>query len=458
MLGALGFVSGAAAEVEVVRVGLGWLRRAVDGGWMTLFAEMALADDFVFEDHLCSAPRRLHGRQKYLAWYNSILDLHAPHSLCLGVEYGTPESIGPARVQCQLLLELEWSSGQVYRINSIMHCCLSAHRISAILMYPDPLPEPLPPPPSNDRVASIAEQYSAYLVQECPSPPGLGSPAASRGDPDAEGPLALLPLVEGMTSRWTDAQADEEWADEFLARYCSEDIVFTDHTPRPSSFRLRGIAMMREYYRQVMAIPPEGARARRRWEPLGVLPRDGCRGEGTSPPAFEIRFAVIWEWDLPADYAGEAAGKTVRYEIPVTAAAELRDGLISALTLRPGELAEDGCRRRVRDWEPSRPHTAESWRQWLCTSPTNRGQGLCRPCQHNSWQMLRVKRGWVTLRCREPLCGAQWRQRPDKQRRCADFENGLRGGSAGCAAGAACPLLHVCPRSTLRSSASPPPD
>eukprot|EP01061_Rhynchopus_euleeides_P015235 TRINITY_DN26079_c4_g1_i2.p1 TRINITY_DN26079_c4_g1~~TRINITY_DN26079_c4_g1_i2.p1 ORF type:complete len:596 (+),score=176.69 TRINITY_DN26079_c4_g1_i2:296-2083(+) len=60
---------------------------------------------------------------------------------------------------------------------------------------------------------------------------------------------------------------------------------------------------------------------------------------------------------------------------------------------------------------------------------------LARPCVHNSWDNVRIKRGWLVLRCR--LCHGQWRQRPTEIKRCAAFAEGQ------CDLDMACSELHV---------------
>eukprot|EP01062_Namystynia_karyoxenos_P045127 TRINITY_DN3345_c0_g1_i1.p1 TRINITY_DN3345_c0_g1~~TRINITY_DN3345_c0_g1_i1.p1 ORF type:complete len:1083 (+),score=296.49 TRINITY_DN3345_c0_g1_i1:113-3250(+) len=60
-----------------------------------------------------------------------------------------------------------------------------------------------------------------------------------------------------------------------------------------------------------------------------------------------------------------------------------------------------------------------------------------RPCRDNNWDSMRIKRGWVILRCRE--CGAQWRIAAEEWRvkRCPEFM-----AHPGSCAGS-CGMLHV---------------
>ena len=58
-----------------------------------------------------------------------------------------------------------------------------------------------------------------------------------------------------------------------------------------------------------------------------------------------------------------------------------------------------------------------------------------RPCDHNNWDSVRVKRKQVLLRCRE--CVSQWKIKAGGVKRCRAFLNGA------CDEGASCPLLHI---------------
>eukprot|EP01063_Lacrimia_lanifica_P002565 TRINITY_DN11353_c0_g1_i3.p1 TRINITY_DN11353_c0_g1~~TRINITY_DN11353_c0_g1_i3.p1 ORF type:complete len:507 (+),score=146.24 TRINITY_DN11353_c0_g1_i3:121-1521(+) len=71
------------------------------------------------------------------------------------------------------------------------------------------------------------------------------------------------------------------------------------------------------------------------------------------------------------------------------------------------------------------------------TMPGSVGVALSRPCSHNSWDNVRIKRGWAILRCR--ICQSQWRLRPTAIPHCPDFARG-----AGCCPrGTECSQLHV---------------
>ena len=65
------------------------------------------------------------------------------------------------------------------------------------------------------------------------------------------------------------------------------------------------------------------------------------------------------------------------------------------------------------------------------------GVALTKPCTHNSWDNVRVKRGWAILRCR--ICHLQWRLRPTAIPHCDSFARGM----GCCPMGVECTQLHV---------------
>eukprot|EP01060_Flectonema_neradi_P005363 TRINITY_DN13562_c0_g1_i1.p1 TRINITY_DN13562_c0_g1~~TRINITY_DN13562_c0_g1_i1.p1 ORF type:complete len:635 (+),score=89.66 TRINITY_DN13562_c0_g1_i1:40-1944(+) len=65
------------------------------------------------------------------------------------------------------------------------------------------------------------------------------------------------------------------------------------------------------------------------------------------------------------------------------------------------------------------------------------GVALTKPCSHNSWDNVRVKRGWAILRCR--ICHLQWRLRPTAIPHCDSFARG----TGCCPMGVECTQLHV---------------
>eukprot|EP01060_Flectonema_neradi_P003382 TRINITY_DN1216_c2_g2_i1.p1 TRINITY_DN1216_c2_g2~~TRINITY_DN1216_c2_g2_i1.p1 ORF type:complete len:315 (+),score=69.49 TRINITY_DN1216_c2_g2_i1:56-946(+) len=60
-----------------------------------------------------------------------------------------------------------------------------------------------------------------------------------------------------------------------------------------------------------------------------------------------------------------------------------------------------------------------------------------RPCNHNSWDSVRVKKKRILLRCR--TCGKQWKVKINAVKRCAKFPSGS-------CTNASCSLLHIHPR------------
>eukprot|EP01064_Diplonema_japonicum_P031520 TRINITY_DN5680_c0_g1_i1.p1 TRINITY_DN5680_c0_g1~~TRINITY_DN5680_c0_g1_i1.p1 ORF type:complete len:317 (+),score=68.66 TRINITY_DN5680_c0_g1_i1:54-953(+) len=58
-----------------------------------------------------------------------------------------------------------------------------------------------------------------------------------------------------------------------------------------------------------------------------------------------------------------------------------------------------------------------------------------KPCEHNQWDSVRVKRNQALLRCRE--CSAQWKLEATAMSKCTNFSNGS------CTKGTSCTDLHI---------------
>ena len=65
-----------------------------------------------------------------------------------------------------------------------------------------------------------------------------------------------------------------------------------------------------------------------------------------------------------------------------------------------------------------------------------RPPSMVRPCSHNNWDSVRVKRKWCLLRCRN--CGSQWRLATGSFTRCHMFTS-----KSGCHTNEDCALLHI---------------
>jgi len=144
-------------------------------------------------------------------------------------------------------------------------------------------------------------------------------------------------------------------------------------------------------------------------------------------------------FDLSTDEAADGMAYHVAARLEVIFNDE---GRIISLIQFPRDLSEDSAvcagsgRGEPVTWD-GQSLPVDMWRQWKRETGEGSVQ-LTRPCAHNSWDNVRLKRGWVILRCRE--CGSQWRQRPFNASggRCRTFT-----GPGGCGLGTKCPLLHV---------------
>eukprot|EP01065_Artemidia_motanka_P042412 TRINITY_DN5691_c0_g1_i1.p1 TRINITY_DN5691_c0_g1~~TRINITY_DN5691_c0_g1_i1.p1 ORF type:complete len:599 (+),score=50.21 TRINITY_DN5691_c0_g1_i1:66-1862(+) len=149
---------------------------------------------------------------------------------------------------------------------------------------------------------------------------------------------------------------------------------------------------------------------------------------------------VQWEWTEGGE--GEADiclsvsagdGEGVQWRMPISVDLTLEGSTVRALVVKPFARAEH--RGAPTEWKSGPPPPLEEYNQFRVGG----GVHFAKPCDHNDWENLRLKRGWVYLRCR--VCSSTWRHRPQDDSSCGDFAS-----PQGCALGSACKLLHVAAR------------
>ena len=88
------------------------------------------------------------------------------------------------------------------------------------------------------------------------------------------------------------------------------------------------------------------------------------------------------------------------------------------------------------DDQPVVSQTDLQTQQQLPIDENSNAVATIKPCNHNSWDNVRTKKGQVFLRCRE--CEAQWRTPVDNLERCVQFN-----ANTGCPIGSSCTMLHL---------------
>eukprot|EP01062_Namystynia_karyoxenos_P062284 TRINITY_DN55195_c0_g1_i1.p1 TRINITY_DN55195_c0_g1~~TRINITY_DN55195_c0_g1_i1.p1 ORF type:complete len:981 (+),score=236.38 TRINITY_DN55195_c0_g1_i1:159-2945(+) len=88
-----------------------------------------------------------------------------------------------------------------------------------------------------------------------------------------------------------------------------------------------------------------------------------------------------------------------------------------------------------REWEKKKDSEADKERDQQRRAQFTANTSSERPCDHNNWDNVRVKKGQITLRCRD--CQLQWKTETERIRKCPQFFQGE------CANGVACPMPHI---------------
>ena len=117
------------------------------------------------------------------------------------------------------------------------------------------------------------------------------------------------------------------------------------------------------------------------------------------------------------------------------AAPSLLDTSVDAMSGRAGEFPM-GCGGSAdASVEAAAPSTApmRKKREKIAPAPPNTSSD--RPCLHNDWDNVRVKKGFITLRCR--ICQLQWKTETENIRKCIDYFQ------TSCSRGTSCPYPHI---------------
>ncbi|KAJ9458009.1 hypothetical protein DIPPA_11271 [Diplonema papillatum] len=223
---------------------------------------------------------------------------------------------------------------------------------------------------------------------------------------------------------------DEGWVTEWVEKFCSPDIFLTDGVGRSTPYVVHGHEELCEYYNVVLEKVWDHGKATVTWVPRGF---------------YSMGSIVIAEYDIEVTPKGSSHTRQLwLYHVEGDKLKEIRmyplNGKSNGMPppVRPSKKPAD---KRVRTEAEemndavscvSMPSLAES-------IPQNRpgGVALSRPCCHNAWDNVRIKRGWAILRCR--ICQCQWRLRPTAIPHCTDFARG----AGACPRGVECPQLHV---------------
>eukprot|EP01065_Artemidia_motanka_P046746 TRINITY_DN715_c0_g1_i1.p1 TRINITY_DN715_c0_g1~~TRINITY_DN715_c0_g1_i1.p1 ORF type:complete len:506 (+),score=124.82 TRINITY_DN715_c0_g1_i1:59-1519(+) len=246
-------------------------------------------------------------------------------------------------------------------------------------------------------------------------------------------------LLRVITEWWKRAM-NHGWVAEWVDTVMTDDVVLIDHVPAPRSIRVSGKKGLCLYYNKILQMHfPGNPEVTWDLKDVQVIAPGNVRAQHDICATWSSAVGGVKTVRSQELSLGEEG--TFSYSMSVLYDYRLRGHKIAHVVMRPTQVENTGSQRRrletLHEWQTQPEGEAifkpELWRQYL------RGAGgvqLIRPCKHNDWDNVRIKRGWIILRCR--ACHAQWRQRPCAEHRCTQFNS-----PEGCARGADCELLHV---------------
>eukprot|EP01064_Diplonema_japonicum_P022503 TRINITY_DN323_c0_g1_i1.p1 TRINITY_DN323_c0_g1~~TRINITY_DN323_c0_g1_i1.p1 ORF type:complete len:251 (+),score=51.84 TRINITY_DN323_c0_g1_i1:23-754(+) len=216
----------------------------------------------------------------------------------------------------------------------------------------------------------------------------------------------LLNLVDACWTSWQNAM-EEGTVAEWVCKYLSPDIVVCDYVSRSGLKVARGHDGVCMYYNKVLE-RSWGGDCKLTW---------GLEGATAVGPD---QVKVIFNLSLVPMPLGHVARQVWHFRLDAV-------NRVSEIVVAPVVVDLP-------------VHCPSSRRGSASTTVSTSGSSgaSASPCHHNSWENVRIKRGWAVLRCRE--CSTQWRLRPSEIDRCPEFgkEIGRR-----CSHGDACSRLHI---------------
>eukprot|EP01062_Namystynia_karyoxenos_P002694 TRINITY_DN10955_c0_g2_i1.p1 TRINITY_DN10955_c0_g2~~TRINITY_DN10955_c0_g2_i1.p1 ORF type:complete len:544 (+),score=161.56 TRINITY_DN10955_c0_g2_i1:85-1632(+) len=418
---------------------------AMEEGWVADFAERYFTDDVALEDSC--RPRgsvRFEGRARIAAYYDRVLEklwgcssqlTWSPHSV---TRSGQHEALA--------IFAIAHSQGDAapQEVFQEWHITFSPQgRIRLMQVSPAAAPQqqqqrqvPCAPPwPREHHLAAALQRRKQQPQQQ---QQGEGTPdAAGRRSPPSRLTAKRLPpstppvqAARHIWQTWLTAMA-EGCVTEWVAEFCSPDMVFTDYIPDPSApRRSTGHDAICHYYNKV--VQRRWGAGRITWVAESFVP-------GSAPRSTAATFEIIQ--DIPgAEGAPERRVRSRQMWYFAFDPVGRIEGCSACLIAQHGQLPAP---LSPVSSDASPPTRSSSPRGTALPAPPATGsseEDRPPPCGHNHWDNVRVKRGWVVLRCRE--CSAQWRRRPQSVDRCPFFGRANHLGQE-CTLGAACPKIHI---------------
>eukprot|EP01062_Namystynia_karyoxenos_P037951 TRINITY_DN275_c5_g1_i1.p1 TRINITY_DN275_c5_g1~~TRINITY_DN275_c5_g1_i1.p1 ORF type:complete len:533 (+),score=168.15 TRINITY_DN275_c5_g1_i1:85-1599(+) len=404
-------------EVWLVSTCIEWFRRAMDGGWVAIWVSMSLVDDCELRDYVPTHPFLVKGKEDILAYYNTLLSTHEGE-LSLTFKVLSTELVEQGQVLVKMLNVMDWGGPACYEMHCNWLLTLRGHRLERILMWSAEQPMPTTSCGITHWQGPVGALWGPQLLLPYRvSGAGRGQPSGccpKQAAVEVEDELVIDHTME-MIRQWSSAISDTDWCVRWIMMCFTDDAVVVDHMPTPHSLVITGREQWIRYWRYLKDMSTNPT-----WSTRDVRFASNADGQRT----LAAQCDCSWECEEHGSY-----------RMPVVLDCTLLGSRVCRMEMRPKDLDATAGGRQNEDARPwnGEPLQPSQYRQYLVGGESVQ---VARPCEHNSWDNVRIRRGWIVLRCR--VCEGKWRQRPLRSRRCASFT-----APRGCPNGSACELLHV---------------
>eukprot|EP01060_Flectonema_neradi_P016634 TRINITY_DN23269_c0_g1_i1.p1 TRINITY_DN23269_c0_g1~~TRINITY_DN23269_c0_g1_i1.p1 ORF type:complete len:502 (+),score=70.29 TRINITY_DN23269_c0_g1_i1:50-1507(+) len=407
--------------VELIRSGwLSW-QKAMAGGWVEEWVDVMCDDEVVLCDYF-TTKKPFVGKEEICHYYNKLVNKTWGKGCIMTWHPLRFEAEGDDTVVCEYDVCLTHPSGNknVTRHRNTFKVS-EANKITTIAFKQIPM--------TGDPVATGNGWSPNFIVEKevNPAPPEF---IKQHNEQQNNAPDKPTTFIHHGWQTWQRAMAGG-WVGEWLTAFCTDDVVFQDRYLPGKEITVVGVSNLVDHYN--MLLDKWGVGSNMCWK---------ARSFTEMSPT-----TVTTEYDITLkDSRGKVRNfrQVYLYKIDGRRLAEVqilpRDTIVKINNSSSASIGSNSSIGYSSSSAPSVKSGDEEPTSSNQPSPSQPNSGervvqLERPCNHNSWDNVRIKRGWLVLRCR--LCHSQWRQRPTEITRCSAFSEG------NCPNDTRCPNLHI---------------
>ena len=408
--------------VEFIKSGwLSW-QKAMAGGWVEEWVDVMCDDEVTLCDHHFTTKKPFVGKEEICHYYNKLVNKTWGKGCIMTWHSHKFESLGSDTVVCEYDVCLAHPTGNktLTRHKNTFQVS-GTNKIAAITFTQIPM--------TGD--PSLREDgWSPTFVVEKevnPAPPEFAKQHNEQQNNAPDKPTAFI--YHGWQT-WQRAMAGG-WVGEWLMAFCTDNVQFYDRYSAGHETSISGVSNLVDYYNKLLEKWGVGSNVCWKARSFTEL----------SPTTVSTEYDITLK-----DSKGKVRNyrHVYLYKIDGRRLAEVQILPRDTTKVSNSSSASLGSSSSVGYSSSNAPSTKsgdeENSTQAAPPANVNNSNGervvqLERPCGHNSWDNVRIKRGWLVLRCR--LCHSQWRQRPTEITRCNAFSEG------NCPNSTQCPNLHV---------------